>query len=138
VTSHETTTPPGTSKPGDSDGGEEDNNRIENEVLEFGTANFGELASPYISPYVYKRGFLDTTYGIRKVGDNFMIGDSPVGVDVNSNVYIKKQEIRGTKGLWELLNRKRVDKKQISTDDLQQYKNFGTNTRPFRRVRPRR
>jgi hypothetical protein len=51
-----------------------------------------------------------------------MIGDSPVDVDVNSNIHIKKQEFQGTKGLWELLTRKRVDKKQISTDDLRQYK----------------
>jgi hypothetical protein len=52
---YETTTPLGTIKRGDAADGEEDNK----EVLEF-----GELASPYISPYVYKRGFLDTTYGI--------------------------------------------------------------------------
>jgi hypothetical protein len=81
---HETTTPPGTEK------------RVDGELLEF-----GELASPY----VYKRGFLDTTYGIRKVGDTFMIGDSPVDVNVNSNIHIKKQEFQGTKGLWELLTR---------------------------------
>jgi hypothetical protein len=79
---------------------------------------FGELASRY----VYRRGFLDTTYGIRKVGDTFMICDSPVDADVKSNIHVKKQEFRGTKGLWELLTGKRVDRKIISTDDLRQYK----------------
>jgi hypothetical protein len=51
-----------------------------------------------------------------------MISESPVDVDVNSNIHIRKKEFRGNKGLWELLTRKRVDKKLISTDDLQQYK----------------
>jgi hypothetical protein len=91
-------------------------------VLDFGTSTFGVVASPYFSPYVYKRGLLDTTYDIRHVGDTFMIGESPVDVDENSNVHIKKQEFRRTKGFWEILTRKRVDKKQITTDDLQQYK----------------
>jgi hypothetical protein len=77
--------------------------------LDFGTKNFSELASPYISPYTYKRGFLDTTYGIRQIGDAFMIGDSPVDVDKNSNVHIKKQVLPATKGLWELLTRKTVN-----------------------------
>jgi hypothetical protein len=121
VTSFETTTPPGTSKRGDADV-EEDDNHIEKEVLDFGTKNFGELASPYISPCVYKRCFLDTTYGIRQTGDAFMIGDSPVDVDVNSNVHIKKQVFPATKGLWELLTRKRVNKKLITEEDLKQYK----------------
>jgi hypothetical protein len=98
---HATTTPPGTDK------------RVDGEVLEF-----EELASPY----VYKRGFLHTTYRMRKVGDKFMIDESPVDVDVNSNIHIRKKEFRGNKGLWELLTRKRVEKKLISTDDLQQYK----------------
>jgi hypothetical protein len=71
---------------------------------------------------VYERGFLDTTYGIRNVGDTFIIGDSPMYVDVNSNIHIKKQEFQGTKGPWELLTCKWVEKKIISTDDLRQYK----------------
>jgi hypothetical protein len=67
---------------------------------------FANLASPYISPCVYKRGFLDTTYGVWKVGDTFVIGDSPVDVDVKRNVHIKKQEFNGTKDIWELLTHK--------------------------------
>jgi hypothetical protein len=74
------------------------------------TKKFGNLASPYISLYVYKRGFLDTTYGIRQIDEAFMIGDSPVDVDENSNVHIKKQVFPATKGLWEVLTRKTVNK----------------------------
>jgi hypothetical protein len=57
---YETVTPPSTSKRGDADLDEDDHHIVE-EVLDFGTKHFGEMASPYISPYVYKRGFLDTT-----------------------------------------------------------------------------
>jgi hypothetical protein len=119
-----TVTPPRTSKRGDADVEKEDDddNHIEKEVLHFGTKKFGELASPYISPYVYKRGFLDTTYGIRQIGDTFMMGDSTVDIDENSNISIKKQEFPATQGLWKLLTRKRVNKKLITTDDLKQYK----------------
>jgi hypothetical protein len=54
------------------------------------------------------------------VGDTFIIGDSPMYVDVNSNIHIKTQAFHGTKELWELLTRKRVDKKRIRKDDLLQ------------------
>ena len=59
----------------------------------------GPTASPYIVPYFYNRRFLDTQYGIRKVGDSFMIGDSAVHVDTDSDITIQGQEFRGTKRL---------------------------------------
>ena len=51
-----------------------------------------------------------------------MIGDSAVLVDTNSDITIKGQEFRGTKGLWELLTRKKGNRKLITTVDL---KNMG-------------
>ena len=65
-----------------------------------------------MSLYLYesKRLFLDTEYGIRKVGDEFMIGDSRVGVDRDGNIHIKEVEFPATKGLWELLTRKKLKK----------------------------
>jgi len=56
------------------------------------------------------------------VGDSFMIGDSAILVDTDSDITIKGQEFRGTKGLWELLTRKNVNRKHIKTDDLKKYK----------------
>jgi len=50
----------------------------------YGRENVGPIASPYLIPYGYKRRFLDTQYGIRKDGDLFMIGDSPI-------VYIQRE-----------------------------------------------
>ena len=94
------------------------------------------MASPYVSPYLYesKRRGLDTEYGIRIDGDGFMIGDWRVGVHRDGNIHIKNVEFSATKGLWELLTRKKVDKKSITTDDLKQYKNFGVDQCAFGRL----
>jgi len=51
-----------------------------------------------------------------------MIGDSRVGVDRDGNIHIKNVEFPATQGLWELLTRKRVDKKLVTDADLKQYK----------------
>jgi len=51
-----------------------------------------------------------------------MIGDSQVGVDRDCNIHINNVEFLATKGLWELLTRKRVDIKSVTTPDIKQYK----------------
>jgi hypothetical protein len=51
-----------------------------------------------------------------------MIGDQIVSVDPQSNIHIVNATFPGTKGLWELLTRKKVNKKLITADDLQRYK----------------
>jgi len=71
--------------------------------------NVGNIASPYIVPYFHNKRFLDTQYGIRKVGVSFTIGDSAVLVDTDRDITIKEQEFRGTKGLWGLLTRNNVN-----------------------------
>jgi len=100
--------------------------RVEPDVLDYGAMNVGALASPYVSPYLYesKKRSLDTVYGIRREGDVFMIGDSQVGVDRDGNIHINNVEFPATKGLWELLTRKRVDKHSVTTADIKQYKTF--------------
>jgi len=123
VTSFETSTPPPPSiEKGDDD--EDDYVGAEPHVIEFGAKSLGELASPYVSPYLYesKRRFLDTEYGIRRVGDEFMIGDSRVSVDRDGNIHIKEVEFPATKGLWEFLTRKKVNKKSVISKDLKEYK----------------
>ena len=106
----------------DEDYDDDDNNFAEEDVQGYVRENVGTIASPYIVPYFYNKRFLDTQYGIRNVGDSFMIGDSAVLVDNDSDITIKGQEFRGTKGLWELLTRKNVNRKHITTDDLKKYK----------------
>jgi len=51
-----------------------------------------------------------------------MIGDSAILVGTDSDITIKGQEFRGTKGLWEVVTRKNVNRKPITTDGLKKYK----------------
>jgi hypothetical protein len=67
---------------------DDDDVYIEPEVRKFGREQFGEIASPYLAPYVYNKKFLDKQYGLRKERGNFKIGDSLVAVDVDSDVHI--------------------------------------------------
>ena len=93
---------------------EDDDNDFAEDAQAFRRENVGLTASPYIVPYFYNRRFLDTQYGIRKVGNSFMMGD--YALLVNTDITIKGQEFRGTKGLWELMTRKKVNRKLITTD----------------------
>jgi len=106
----------------DDDDGEndyyDDDNFVEDEAREYGRENVGPVASPYLKPYVYKRRFLDTQYGVRKVGDMFMIGDSPIVFDTDGDITIKERVFKGSKGLWELLTSKKVNTEFITNDDL--------------------
>jgi len=50
------------------------------------------------------------------------MGDYTVLVDTDSNITIKGKEFRGTAGLWELLTRRTVNRRKITTDDQKIYK----------------
>jgi hypothetical protein len=99
----------------------DDEQYIDEEVKSYGERHFGR-ASPYVTPYLYHKGFLDKQYGLRKEDGNFMIGDSNVSVDKDGDLYIKGQQFKGTRGLWELLTRKRINKDKVTTSDLKTYK----------------
>ena len=62
----------------------------------FGRNTLGSVASPQLMPYVYKRRFLDTQYGMRKDGDIFNIGDSAVLVDQDCDFTVKEKGYRGS------------------------------------------
>ena len=111
-------------EPEDDDDDEDDGDFFVEDIHNFGRENVGPIASPYIVPYFYNRRFLHTQYGIRKFGDSFIIGDSVVLVDTDSDVTIKRQEFRRTKGLWELLTRKKVNRKLITTNDLKNIRKY--------------
>jgi len=112
----------------DEDDYNDDDNFVEDEAREYGRENIGPIASPYMMPYVYKRRFLDTEYGVRKEGNIFMIGDSPVLVDTSGDITIKDRVFKGSKGLWELLTRNNVNTEVIIKDDLKSYKKILTMT----------
>jgi hypothetical protein len=108
----------------DDDDAADDLESVDEDVREFVKRYFGEIASPYLTPYLYNKSFLDKEYGIRKDGDTFMIGDSTITVDSKIDITIHDKTFRGTKGLWELLTRKKVDDKLVSKTDLTRYKNI--------------
>jgi len=84
----------------DDDDDDDDDGFLEEDAKRFGRENVGSVACPYLMPYVYKRRFLDTQYGIRKVGDTFKIGDSSVLVDQDGEIRTKENEFRGSEGVW--------------------------------------
>jgi len=110
------------SEPLREDDDDDDDGVLEKDAKRFGRENVGSVASPYQMPYVCKRRFLDTQYGIRKEGDTFKIGDTPVLVDQDGDITIKENEFRGSEGLWELLTRKNANKEHVTSDDLRKYK----------------
>jgi len=81
-----------------------------------------KISAPYLMIYVYKRRFLDTQHGVRKGGEVFMMGDSGIVVDTVGDITIKERVFKGSKGLWEPLTRKKVNKEFITKDDLKTYK----------------
>ena len=48
--------------------------------------------------------------------------DCPVLVDQDGDITITENEFRDTEGLWELLTRKRLNKENVTSDDLRKYK----------------
>ena len=92
-------------------------------MREFSARHFGAVASPYASAYVYRKGNLDWDYGMRRDADgSFRIGNAEVVIEQDSNVFVKGKSYRGTRGLFELLNRKKVDQSFITRRDLQSYR----------------
>jgi len=61
----------------------------------------------------------------------FMIGDSPIVVDTDGDITIKERVFKGSKGLWELLTRKKVNTEFITKDDLKTYKKILTMTNAY-------
>jgi hypothetical protein len=59
---------------------------------------------------------------MRKDGNKFQIGDNAVLVDQEGVITIKEKEFRGSASLWELLTRKIMNNKNVTSDDIRTYK----------------
>jgi hypothetical protein len=57
-----------------------------------------------------------------------MIGDSTLSVDSDRDIRIKGRRFKGTRGLWEILTRKKVKRETITSNDLKTYKQILTMT----------
>ena len=75
---------------------------------------FYEIASPYLN----NMRFLDEQYGIRREGHTLMIRNSDVTAGENGDITIRRKRFRGTKGLWEILTRKNVNRNVITKSCL--------------------
>jgi len=58
----------------------------------------------------------------RDVDGTFRIGNAEVEIDQDSNVFVQGNSYKGTRGLFELLTRKKVDRSFITDSDLSSYK----------------
>jgi hypothetical protein len=92
-------------------------------VRAFSAQHFGAIASPYVSAYVYHTGNVDNDLGMRRYADGtFRIGDADVEIDHDSNDIVQGKSYKGTRGLFELLTRKKVDQTFITERDFKSYK----------------
>jgi hypothetical protein len=58
----------------------------------------GDLASSYLKPFLSpRRHFVENNYGIRRYSGNFMIGDSIIRVDRESNLIINGKHYKGNR-----------------------------------------
>jgi len=92
-------------------------------VSAFSARHFGTIASQYVSAYVYRTGNVDRHLGLRRDAEgSFIIGNAEAVIDHDSNVFVKGISYRGTRGLFELLTRKKVQQSFITDKDLQSYR----------------
>ena len=68
--------------------------------------NFCELVSPFVTPYLYCRSYLDRDFGIRKDADGqFLIDNSLIEIDKHRNFIVQGNTYMGTQRLFEFLTR---------------------------------
>ncbi len=74
---------------------------------------------PALEYYLSLKNNVDKYYGIRKQGDGYVMGDSKVVIDTDSNIIVRDQRFKGTPGLWQLimLNKPR----DFTKEDLARY-----------------
>jgi len=58
----------------------------------------------------------------RDVDGTFRIGNAEVEIDQDSNVFVQGKSYKGTRGLFEILTRKKVDRSFTTVSDLRWYK----------------
>ena len=92
-------------------------------VKAFNEQQFGSMASPYISSYVFHTSDVDKDFNMRRdANGTFRIGNANVAIDSDSNVIVKGISYKGTRELFELLTRKKVDRSFITDGDMKAYR----------------
>jgi hypothetical protein len=66
---------------------------------------------------------IDTVYGFRKVNiGTFMVVESPLSVEENSDVNVRGVTYEGSDGLWEFLTKTNIDRSLVTPHDIRSYK----------------
>ena len=83
----------------------------------------GPLSEKFLDTYKdekTRKSKLDTTFGLRKEGDEWMIGSQRVTVDSDDAMHVGEVTFPGTRGFWSLVTDKQP--RHYSPDDLNRYK----------------
>ena len=92
-------------------------------VKAFSEKQFGSVTSPYTASYVFHASDVYRGFGIVRDTDRaFRIRNANVEIDQDSNVIVKGVSYKGTRGLFELLTRKKVDRSFIIDSDMKAYR----------------
>ena len=85
-----------------------------------------DYAKPALDYYLSLRNNVDKYYGIQKKGNGYVMGDSNVVIDTDSNIIVNDQRFKGTPGLWQLimLNKPR----EFTKEDLARYEDLVETT----------
>ena len=62
-----------------------------------------DYAKPALDYYLSLRNNVDKYYGIQKKGNGYVMGDSNVIIDTDSNIIVNDRRFKGTPGLWQLI-----------------------------------
>ena len=90
------------------------------------TQYIGEVAGKYLRKFLTKDE-ADRDLGIYDKKGDFYIGNKPVFI-VDDNIRIDDKEYPGTPGLWDLIVSKEPNNENITTSDLETYKNIMLET----------
>jgi hypothetical protein len=66
--------------------------------------DFGVVAGSYLKQYFSRDRSVDTRYGVRREGSNFVIGNSKVIINENGDLTIKGRHFGGDTGVMGTLN----------------------------------
>ena len=84
------------------------------------------FVKPAIDYYLNLKANVDKYYGIQKKGDHYIMGNSVVDIDSDSNIRVNDQKFEGTPGLWELIM---LNKPQNYTkEDITRYEDLVEST----------
>lgn len=100
-------------------------------IEQYLNTHIGPITRKYIKQLLLRIGqnkIIDKQYGVRRVGNDFKIGDSQLLMTSDDDVIINNNQYKITPGLAQLLFLNSPNKKEYTVEDLQNYKTILLNT----------